>query len=255
MKNIGLLLLAAIVFVSCDIDKDANRNAAPEANFGNANMTFTNTINGDAVQLGTETYTNTANETYTVSELKYIITNVTFIQENGSEFSIPEAESYFLVNEELSASKTLNLTNIPTGNYSAVRFGFGVDQSKYPLNGMMNFIPMAEEQGMLWSWSAGYKFLKFEGEYALPGQTDMNTFLVHVGSHGSTLDNYKEITVPLSNFRINGDETTTVGIRAEIDKIFNGNTAYAFGDKDEIMVDPEFAPIISNNVTTIFAQQ
>lgn len=255
MKKLVLLLSTFVLLLSCATDEDANRNAAPIATFGNANLNFSNAIDGDAVQLNTVTYMNSANESYKVSELKYIISNITFIKSNGTEYSIPEANGYFLINEELSASKIVQLSNIPSGTYTSVRFGFGVDQSKYPLNGMMNFIPMAEEQGMLWSWSAGYKFLKFEGTYALPGETDENIFLVHVGSHGSTLDNYKEITVPLNNFSVREEQTTSVGLTANIDKIFNGNTDYSFADKDEIMVDPQFAPIISSNVTTIFTAQ
>ena len=95
--------------------------------------------------MNTVTYTNGSGETYEVSELNYIISNIVFIDAGGNEFVYPEADSYFVVNEADAASKNLLLTNVDGSSYTQVRFGIGVDQSNYPLNGVNNFIPRAEE--------------------------------------------------------------------------------------------------------------
>lgn len=255
IKKIQALIAVAIIATSCQADEEPNRNSDLGVDTtGSASLTFNNTVNGETLQLNTATYTNQNNESYKVSELKYIISNIRFVRTDGSEHAIPKSESYFLINEEQPNSKVVTLDSIPSGTYSAIRFGFGVDQSKYPIeSGTLNFIPKAEEEGMLWSWSAGYRFLKFEGVYTLEGETQENTFLVHVGSHGSTLDNYQDITVPLSNFNINATGNTTASIKADIAKIFNGTSTYAFSDKNEITIDPVYAPIISKNMTKVFS--
>ena len=112
----------------------------------------------------------------------------------------PQDQSYFLINEAEPSSQNIQLEGIEAGDYTTVTFGFGVDPTKYPIeSGTLNFIPTAEEGGMLWTWSAGYKFIKLEGDYTTQNATEEASFIVHVGSHGANLDNYKEVTVPLNN--------------------------------------------------------
>ncbi len=244
MKKIASLLFLVITIIACKND-DSNE-------LGNLNIDFKNTINTTPLVLNTETYTNSSNEDYTVSELKYIISNISLIKANGEEFVYPVDQSYFVINEGVVTSKSINLTGINIGDYSKIRFGFGVDQSNYPLNGMTNFIPTAEENGMLWSWSAGYKFLKFEGTYTPQGGTQ-DDYILHVGSHGSTLDNYKVITLDLpSVITISEANAATISINANVAKIFDGTNTHSLATKSDIQVDPVYAPILAENVSTIF---
>ena len=77
-------------------------------------------------------------------------------------------------------------------------------------------------------------------------------FIIHVGSHGSTLDNYQEIIMPLSNFTVRDSETSAFGIKADISNIFDGNNNYYFETNNEVTIDPVNAPIISDNMKTVF---
>ncbi|MBG6133124.1 hypothetical protein IWQ47_004542 [Aquimarina sp. EL_43] len=248
MKNIIYILIATLVIVSsCKNDDDGATNT-----FGNAILDFKNTINNNGIELTTDSYTNASNEVYTISELKYIISNIVLIKANGQEFVYPVDRSYFLINEEVLESKKVSLADISAGEYTKIKFGFGVDQSKYPLNGMANFIPTAEESGMLWSWSAGYKFLKFEGTYTVNGGANMD-FLIHVGSHGTTLDNYKEITIELpSTLTIEESKSPEIAINVDIAKIFDGTNTHSLEVKNSIQVDAEFAPKIAENISAMF---
>ncbi|MBW1297996.1 MbnP family protein [Aquimarina litoralis] len=249
MKKIVFAILALTIVFAC---KDDNENDTVEA--GTINLEFTNSIDNTPITLNSTSYTNASNESYTIAELKYIISNIVFIKENGDEFTYPVEDSYFLINEEISSSKQISLNDIEAGVYTKIRFGFGVDQSNYPLNGVANFIPTAEEQGMLWSWSAGYKFLKFEGSFTPQGGT-AGDFILHIGSHGEALDNYKEITLDLTNtITINGN-TSTISIDADIAKIFDSTNTHSLEDKSDIQVDPDNAPKIATNVQTMFEIQ
>ncbi len=246
MKKIAILLVTCLAIASCKSDDEGGS----EPILGNLTLDFKNVIENTDIELGTNTYTNGSAENYKISELKYIISNIVLINDNGEEFKYPVDQSYFLVNEEVSTSKSIPLSDIPSATYTKIRFGIGVDQSKYPIeSGTANFIPTAEEAGMLWNWSAGYKFIKFEGTF---GDAD-TPFLIHVGSHGATLDNYKEVTLDLSsNVIVSDSATASIGISADIAKIFDSTNTHSLVEKSDIQVDPENAPKIAENINTMF---
>lgn len=251
MKNIIIIVFSLFAIVSCKDEDDDNMQTQQKT--GVLNIEFNNTINDTPIVLSTETsYTNKSNETYTISELKYIISNIVLIKSNGEEIKYPVAKSYFLVNEDVKNSKKIVLDSINVNEYTKIRFGIGVDQSKYPLNGVNNFIPTAQENEMLWSWSAGYIFLKFEGSYIVNGGSNTD-FKIHIGSHGTTLDNYKEITLDLpTGLKITKDTTSGITVNADISKIFDSTNTHSLAIKNSVQVDPENAPKIAENSATMF---
>ena len=248
--KIQILTLAFLILLSsCSGDSSSS---TPEV--GNLDLEFNNLLGNDDLTLNSRTYTNNSNESYEVSELKYIISNIILTTATGESHIIPIEDSYFVINED--GETTASLTDIPTGNYTGISFGIGVDPTKYPIeSGTLNFIPTAEETGMLWSWSAGYKFIKFEGSYTTTvDNEESNTFLYHVGSHGATLDNYKEVELPISK-EITTNTTTSQTINFDVAKIFDSINTLSLANKDDIQVDPENAPKIAENVSTAFSIQ
>lgn len=243
-------IVLLIVASSCNDDSNAVETSAVE-------ITFDNRISANQdLTLGTTTFVNQNNESIVTNELKYIISNIRFIQDNGTVFEYPKEESYFVINEADPSSLTLNLTGIPIGNYTQIGFGIGVDQTKYPLDGgVMNFIPEAEQAGMLWNWAAGYKFIKFEGTFTPQGGTE-GPFVIHVGSHGQTLDNYKFITLPLGNtINISTGNTATVNVQTLVQNIIDATNQIKLEDTSDIQVDPVNAPRIATNLESSFSAQ
>lgn len=245
MKRIIVVIAILLVAVSCKNDDTA------AATSGSVNITFQNKVGNNPLVLNTE-YTNQSGETYKVSELKYIISNIVFIDANGNEFAYPQADSYFVVSEANENSKRIALTNVGGGAYTKVRFGIGVDQSNYPLNGSNDFIPTADESGMLWSWSAGYKFLKFEGTFSGPTHTNA-PFALHIGSHGTNQDNYREVTMPITEMNISSETTNNLSLNMDVAKIFDGVVAYSLDEKSDVQVDPVYAPRLINNFQASFS--
>ena len=243
------LLFVVLGFVACLEDSDDQ--ASPQE-FTEVTLQFQNQIEGENVVLNSETYVN-SEETYEIETLRYIISNIVLIAENGEEFVYPQAESYFVVNEENEASKSITLENIPMQNYEAIRFGLGVDQSNYPLNGVNNFVPTAEENNMLWSWSAGYIFLRFEGNYTSATEND-HLFAYHIGSHGQALDNYKEVTLDFQN-TLALDSSNSIEITSDVSKIFEAEFSLSLEDIDDIQVDPQYSPQVMANFSQSFSIQ
>ncbi|WP_103069131.1 MbnP family protein [Aquimarina sediminis] len=250
MKKITIITLTFLMVISCKSDDD---DQTTEPTFGSVKIDFNNVIDNKTIALNNLSYTNDSNETYTIAELKYIVSNIVLIKANGEEFKYPTEQSYFLINEEVETSKSVSLSEIASGEYSKIKFGVGVDQSKYPFeSGMANFIPTAEENAMVWNWSAGYIFFKFEGGYTTNAGPSTD-FLIHVGSHGTALDNYKEITLDLpSTLTIAEGAEPILLINADITKVFDSTNTHSLAVKNSIQVDPEFAPKIAENVMTMF---
>ncbi len=247
MKKLFIILSISILTLSCNEDGES-----VSQDYGALNLTFTNTVNDAALQLNSSSYINNSDENYSVSELKYIISNIELTRSDNTVVTIPVENSYFVIDEQ--GAKTALLDSIPVGDYTNISFGFGVDPTKYPIaSGSMNFIPTAEEAGMLWTWSAGYKFLKFEGSYSHPILTgDPYPFVYHVGSHGANLDNYKEINLAFAK-TIMTNTTASQTINFDVSKIFDSIHTMSLVNKDDIQVDPENAPLIADNVQTAFS--
>lgn len=121
MKNIIYILITTLVIVSsCKNDDDGAINT-----FGNVVLDFKNTINNNGIELTTDSYTNASNETYTISELKYIISNIVLIKANGQEFVYPVDRSYFVINEAAVESKKVSLADISAGEYTKIKLVLG----------------------------------------------------------------------------------------------------------------------------------
>jgi len=255
MKKTFLILLATIAITACKEDETQVQNP------GTLNLTFENVIDDTTLNLG-DSYINSSSETYTINELKYIISNITLTRKDGSLEIYPQDESYFVINEADANSKSIQLNGIEAGDYTAITFGFGVDPTKYPIeSGTLNFVPTAEETGMLWTWSAGFKFILLEGDYTPQTVTESSPYLIHVGSHGANLDNYRDITVALGATSSNTDFTIAEGVNAsqtilfDVSKVFDGANTISIDNKPDIQVDPVNAPLIATNISTAFAAQ
>jgi len=128
MKKLNILVLVFLAIISCKEDdnivEDDSTVIDTTPKFGAVTMDFSNTIGTDAIVLNTGTYTNQSNEEYSISELKYIISNIVLVKANGEEFTYPVADSYFVVNEEIQESKKIILNDIDAADYKC--FGVGL---------------------------------------------------------------------------------------------------------------------------------
>ena len=255
MKSILKLQLAILSLVitlsSCSSDDDATQELAGE---NNLTIEFDNSVNGDDLLLGTSTYTNSNNETLTINRFNYIVSNFVLIDAEGNEYVYPKDDSYFVVSEEEAMNEVV-LENIPAGDYVAMRFGVGVDQEKYLQGaaGQGDFLQIAEEINMMWSWQAGYKFLNFEGTFTSATVTETTNFQIHMGSHGSSLDNYKEVTVELpTTALVSGSLSPIVHFAVDANEILDGNTKILLSEKAVVMIDEVKSPQIAVNATGMF---
>ena len=105
----------------------------------------------------------------------------------------------------------------------------------------------------MWSWATGYKFTRFDGSYST-GEVVDEPLNIHMGSVGASLDNYREVTLTFPNtVRVRETASPEVHIKADIAKVFDGETSVNFADGyAQVHTSSETTPVIANNLRGMF---
>ncbi len=182
----------------------------------NVKITFINRVNKVPVVLDSVSYTNCWNETYTISKLKYYISNVQF--QLADKKVNREYESYHLINEEDTATKSFSLS-MPAGKYGSFSFLVGVDSLKNVSGAQTNALDPLN--GMFWTWNNGYIMFKLEGNS--PQSTNVNNKVeYHIGGFAGANNSLRTVTInftaPLILLK---KENIEIFIQADIDKLWN----------------------------------
>lgn len=239
MKNLKKYLAISVLslaFTSCSNDDN------PTAN--NVTLSFKNTFQdteivlGDATSSSATINTSEAGQVHHFSELKYVISNIRLVKADGTEipYNINDLDNgATIVNQSNPATLNYVLSNIPSGEYSQIKFGLGVrsdlntlDQVSFP-----NFYNAAgaNDTAMMWEWGTGYRFTKIEGFY----DTDNKEMSIHTGStvegtngdestYTQGVDAYRDIVLNLPTHAVVGSSAPKIVIKADFDKLLSGNT-------------------------------
>lgn len=248
-KKIVVALTAAVITISCSKDDEATNQVTGN---GNLKLEFDQIYN-DADFAANTPYTNSNGEVVKINNVKYIVSNIVLTKEDGSTYTIPKSESYFIIDEFTPASTLLELENIPAGNYSKISYGIGVDQEQFNLGatGQGNFLTQAQDAGMMWSWTAGYKFLALEGTFTSSTVTADTQFMVHTGQTGTDY-NFTTITLDLpENALVRTTITPQIHIMADLKHIIDGTNKITLSDGAMVMGGNKLA-LVTANLSNMF---
>ena len=239
MKNLKKYLLALLVslsIISCSED------SIPVAN--DVTLEFNNTFGATTIVLGNATSaeatinTSSENQTHHFEELKYVISNIRLIDVEGNEFPYNVNnldEGATIIDQSKTATLQYVLTDIPSDEYTQIKFGLGVKSELNTLNEEQfpNFYAAAgaNDTEMHWEWGTGYRFTKIEGFYG----TENNELSFHSGStvegtsgeestYTQGVDAYRDITLDLSTSAVVGNNAPTIKIKADFDKFLSGES-------------------------------
>lgn len=257
MKNFRNSLFAsvlAIAFTSCSNDDSNNISGT-----GNLTVEFDNAYGDNDLILVNQPNATSQGEILKIATLKYIVSNIVLTKEDGTTHTYPKSDSYFIVDETNHASQFINLSNIPAGNYKKITFGIGVDQEQFLLGatGQGNFLALAQAADLLWSWSAGYKFLAFEGTFTSSSVTTQTPFMVHTGQTGTDY-NYTEITLNLpTTALVRTTITPEIHVVADVSKVIDGANKIKLTDNNAggmgaMIMGGANLPLITSNVNGMF---
>lgn len=260
-NNLLIVSLAfGMLFASCS--KDDAEEVDPNAK-NTVVVEFDNRVGDQKLALGTTPYTNGSGEDFTVTTFNYFVSNIVLKKDDGTVVPVPN--QYFLIRQADARSQTIQLRDVPAGDYSAMSFTVGVDSLK-------SLAPVAErtgaldvtsygDDGMYWSWNSGYIFLKLEGiSSVVPARTDgRKLFQMHVGGFGGgynggarTVNNLRTVTLPIvTKATVRGNTSPTIHLLVDVKKIFDGSTKISLATTNNVH-NPAIATTIAENYKSMF---
>jgi hypothetical protein len=185
-----LLLLAAPILVlaalmaSCD---DNSTEVLPTPT-GTVTFYFDNTVDGAPLVMDTLlNYTNPSGTQYNISNLKYVISDLTLHRSNGQTFGMDGIHYRDQANDN---TRSITVSDIPTGTYDMVSFTFGLDEEKNVRDRYLNYpydfhVAMEWPSAMGGDMGIGYHYMKLEGNYEVtptPEDTSTAGYTTHLGA-------------------------------------------------------------------------
>ena len=203
---------------------------------------------------------------YSFSRLRYWVSNIALIDENGVEFKVPD--SYFLMEETgevpvqdgsfdkvypANKREVIELSDIPAGNYTGLKFNIGVDPM-YNDNLSLRAGELNALNGMAsasWMWFTSYIFTSAAGQMALASDTDqVQNFFWETGSNDMLAA--KEIEFP-NMIRISSSTASSIDLELDVQQVMNLDGAWDASVIGATQVD-EMARLRDNYVNAISIQ-
>ena len=218
MKNILKPIIAAVlIFGLSSCEKEADSPIETTETHGDVNIDF-NYVWGMGMEDFTlnDTLIHPMNgDTLAFSTFKHYISNIKLIKDDGTSWA--QSDSYHFLDASDANSLSINISNVPTGNYTGIEVTFGVDSTRNISGAQSGALDVIN--GMFWNWNSGYIMLKAEG--SSPQSTD-GSFAYHIG--GFTGENNVVSTRDFtfsSDLVISETETRTINFKANPAKLFH----------------------------------
>ena len=192
-------------------------------------------------------YKNALGQTFTVSRFRYYLSNVILKNTDGVAF---ESHDYFLVDEAEPDSKLITIKGIPVGNYSSISFIIGVD-SLHNCSGAQSGA-LDPVNGMFWTWSTGYIFVKLEG-HADASTSPGHIFEYHIGGYAAPNNCIRKVTLNFKKkgIKIANDKTDELPLKANVLEILQKPMSIDFAKLSSV-TDFHNATTIANNYEDMF---
>ncbi len=263
MKNILLFIIAVITMVGVSCTTEDN-------NYGHISVNFTHEVGGNTLETDTLKYVNAAGNYYSVSELKYFISDIQFTRSDGSVY-IPD-EDLNIHYVDISEPETMLWAfpdSIPTGVYKSMSFTFGIEEDQNEAGLFLTppevLMESSEELG------GGYNYLRMTGRYAnTPGVNEQEyEFYLGIGqihpSQGLGADevtyvhNQFPVTINTLSFELDDHEEVVINLLMEINNWFRQPHEWNFYNTGGTIITNQDAQLMAkengNNVFSAYLEE
>lgn len=221
---------------------------------GLLSIAFNHYVDNQILNLDSTIYKNSLDQTFTIGNFKYYISNIHLTNANlptgqagGKEFISKE---YFLINEDEEKSKKIILNNIPNGTYTSISFTIGVDSTHNCSGAQSGALDPAN--AMFWAWNSGYIFLKLEGKSSF-SKAPSNIFEYHIGGYKSPSNAIRAITLKFEQpLIIENNKTAALNIKVNAAEVLKTPTDIDF-TKMPTVTDSKNATMIADNYIDMFS--
>lgn len=252
MRYALIALANLLILTAC---KDEN-----PSNEGSLTIEFQHFFGTAPLKIGSS-YTNSSNETFTLTTFDYFVSNIVLQKADGSSYIVPQESSYFLIKLSEGNKSLIHLNNIPLGDYKSITFMIGIDSLRNTMEparrtGALDIGGRAE--GMYWTWNTGYIFLKMEGNSEAVPDTQDKRFYFHIGGYGGystpTINNLRTVKIdfPQENLKIAAGKNSLLHLKVDASKIFSTPNTIKIADNPNVMFSP-FSANIADNYANMFS--
>lgn len=255
-KVIFSTLAVTFLLLSCKKNKEYNSSVLADLT-----VEFDQVAGSSDLDLNTGSYTNAMGQSFNVTKVKYFVSNFILTNTDGTVYTVPQDECYFLIDES-DLSSHMPLLKVPEGEYKTLSFMIGVDSLRNTMDvsqrtGVLDVSGAAAD--MYWTWNSGYIFLKLEGtspDVSAPG----NIFKYHVGGFGGysspTTNNLRTVTLDLTSggtAKVKSGKSTNIYLTVDILKILNGTTNITLGTPTAEVHSPVAGEPLANNYASMIS--
>lgn len=220
---------------------------AQHSSKGMLSIAFNHYVDNQVLNLDSTIYKNSLDQTFTVSNFKYYISNIHLTNSSGKEFISKE---YFLINEDEEKSKRLILNTIPNGTYTSISFTIGVDSAHNCSGAQSGALDPAN--AMFWAWNSGYIFLKLEGKSPF-SNAPANIFEYHIGGYKFPSNAIRTVSLKLDQPLVaENNKTSEINIKVNAAEVLKTPTDIDF-TKTPTVTDSKNATTIADNYKNMFS--
>jgi hypothetical protein len=207
---------------------------------------FNHVANGVPLLLGDTNHINAFSEPYTITRLKYYISNVTL----QAKDRFVSSKEIFL--QDASAEESINI-GIVSGEYTALSFTVGID-SILNCSGAQE-ASLDPLKGMFWTWNSGYVFFKLEG-YSTASTADLHRIEHHIGGYKAGNNASRKVELlfnkPL-HIPTGKGATTVIEVKMNLDKYWHGKNDIFIASTPLVLVPGDLSKKSADNFLGIFS--
>ncbi len=234
-KIIYLVCVVSVMLVSCSKDKLPLASTSAQFNIGIQ-------VGNEPLEWNTVKYFNAAGNKYGIELLNFYISNVSFKQASGENYT---SSKVFYIDPSNVSTSSFILESIPPGTYSEMTFLVGIDPIQ---NKTQNLPPTLDNFNMAWPdfMGGGYHFMKFEGHYMDVAAVEKG-FAIHLGRN----ENSKEVKI--TKMLNQNSLTQTYSLIFDLNEVFKNPYTYDFNKElSYTMMDSLAMNKIKNNLSDAF---
>lgn len=211
MRKIPIFLLL-LLCVAC----------AKKQHSGDVIIHFEIQVDGENLHYHQMEYQNAAGNRYQVDEVKFFISDVSFVSRGGERFAVPDHDGIHYFDSDITSSFNWLISKVPDGQFDSISFVFGL----LPVQNVTGYFVNPPENNMAWpdALGGGYHYMQINGKWLASNDT-VRPFNLHTGigqryENGQVTEfvpNHFRMTLPLSDFVVHQDATT------QLDFVMNVN--------------------------------
>ena len=244
-----MIAFVAIAVSSCNDDE----STPSSSNAGDVTVEIQNIAGSIYLDpTGATNYVNSSGETFSITKFKYYLSNFKLIKEDGTKYEVPN--SYYLVDASDTSSLKLDLPNIPGGKYTGVEYMIGVDSARNVSGAQTGALdPANGANGMFWSWSTGYIFMKLEGQSSASSN---NSFVYHIGGYSGVNRGQRTVSLDFTPSVLivdGGKREAEIHITTDVLEIFKNPSNISIATQSTIMSVGAASSNIATNYADMFS--